>query len=207
MHLNFQTLQGFLTVKLSPQERRRVEAHLATCTICFDQLALLRRSKGMTAAADFVAPPLDLEQRAAAALHHFQARQTERVQTVAYICTQDRQPAVGFRGTPSEHQTLYTTDRHDIDIRQSFDQAVNRFVLHGQILPLEDQSNPLAGIEVRLVNMANLERLRITNSVGEFTFSYVPEGLYSLVIPLVQEDIILKSIVIKPRLSADSATT
>jgi len=200
MHINTQTLHRFLAQTLGEQEQSRIEAHLATCKICSEHLTMLRRSFANTTSGELARPSASLVQRSIAAFQKFQTQRPDRVQRIARCCTKGEQQArAGLRSAVQENQFLYTMQSYDIDIRQSFDQHKNRFDLHGQILPHKDQVTEWAGHEVCLTDAANLQRLRITDALGEFTFSYITEGVYSLLISLNAEDIIVEPIVVKQR--------
>lgn len=200
MHINTQTLHNFLAQKLSVQEQKRIEAHLATCRSCSEHFVMLRRSFANETSSPLVRPPAALVQRSIAAFRKFQSQQAERVKVVAHCPMQgEGQAQPGLRAVAHENQMLYTTDHYDIDIRRSFDESTNSFALHGQILPHEDQFTELSGFEVHLIKMKQIQRSRITNALGEFTFSYIPEGSYSLLIALIAEDVVVNAIVVKQK--------
>lgn len=118
--------------------------------------------------------------------------------------------ALGRRGAPQEEQFLYTVDGYDIDLHCSYDPALQSFVLQGQILAhspdvttdMGTDVDMLEGLEVRLIAKQTPadhrgERLRLTDALGQFTFSYVTAGEYTLTLLLAEEELLLEGIVAK----------
>lgn len=146
-------------------------------------------------------PPAALLQRAKAAFRQQQRRLPQRRHITAIA--QPLAPATpGRRGVQQEEQFLYATDAYDIDIQCTYDTTTQSAILQGQILARSPDAGNLEGVEVRLIAVRTEHgpmpaRLRLTDALGQFTFSYLVVGEYQIMLLFAEEEVSLDGIVIK----------
>jgi hypothetical protein len=100
------------------------------------------------------------------------------------------------RGGLTNHQLLYSVGSFDMDLQIVKDPNNRQFVLRGQILGPEPTTDALEGIELRLKNQQGFDSRGLTDALGQFRFSNLLEGVYSLKLRFDHADIIVEQLVI-----------
>jgi hypothetical protein len=202
-HLAFQKLISYLDRTLNPTEQQKIEAHLATCSHCKDELNRAHRTLAAMREDDLVAPEPNLLDRLTAAFRHKQKRLPQRPQRGALLefDSWTKMTPLGVRGTIQERQLLFSESNFDLDLQIVKDPATDAFVLRGQLLgrDSDDTFEPdhLAGIELHLTGADDVERRGLTDELGQFSFSHLPRGTYTLRVMLDDHDITLESLELK----------
>ena len=185
MHLNTETALDLIDGHLGTAEEAGWRTHLSTCPDCFafheGSLVLrdtLKRSHLQSAPKPFLT--------AAQNLFPFEAapEKPSRIRQVVASLVFDSflQPAfAGARGSNATRQLVLRAEEFDIHIRVSTTQDSRE--LMGQIQP---RGRKTLSDAPRLHLLRNGERVSSAevNDLGEFSFSFVPEGLLSLQIDL-----------------------
>jgi len=202
-HLSFHTLMTYSNDNLNDAERKEVETHLAACSDCQSELALVRRIVGAMRGEDLVTPSSSLIDRILTAFRRKQARLPERPHRRATLQFDSwtKLAPLGVRGTPQERQILFSEDEYDLDLQIARDVESDTFVLRGQILDGEAQPYGLEGIELCLSSSC-IDRYGLTDTLGRFSFSQLSQGDYSLQVILEDQDIFVEPVYI-----ADSWTS
>jgi len=201
-HPNFQKLVDYLDDKLDAGEAQEIKAHVTACAQCETELNRARYLLTTRQDDDLVAPEVNLLNRVVTAFRRQQKRLPERPQRGASLEFDSWTQAapLGARGIVQERQLLFSEDNFDVDLQIVKDPPhSNTFSVRGQFLNNEAASDvtDLDGIEIRLTNAANAEWRGLADSLGQFSFSQLPEGLYTLSIILEEQDIILEDVELK----------
>jgi len=188
-HLTFPRLVDYIEGKLDETDRKAIDAHLATCARCQREWERSRRL--MEDVRAFEEPPASLPQRILAAVRHKKSRHPHRPRHSATLQFDSWINAAlqGVRGTPQERQLLFTEDGFDLDVEIVEDKHSEAFLLRGQLLSDRVGLDELEGVELRLMSEADIERRGVTDRLGRFSFSLLPEGRYSLQVMLDDHDI------------------
>ncbi len=194
-HPSFQRLLAYLRDELSAAEKETVKGHLETCTHCQQELNLARRVL-LGAKNELHSPPSDLLGRVTAAFRHWRSRSPSRPQRQAVLRFDSwaQLAALGVRGTPQERLLLFSENAFDLDVQVARSEA-NTFALRGQVLGKGSQPDTLEGIELRVVNADGAIRRGLTDEVGCFSFTQLPEGTYSVHVVFEDHDVVLGPIV------------
>lgn len=201
-HPNFQKLVDYLNNQLKAEETQAIDAHIKGCAQC--ETELNRASYLVTTQQDddLVAPELSLLNRVVTAFRRQQSRLSDRPQRRASLefDSWTEMTPVGARGMTQERQLLFSEDIFDVDLQVVKDPPnSNTFTLRGQFLISDDVSGfaDLDGIEIHLTDAVNTEWRGLTDTLGQFSFSQLPEGIYTLSIILEDHDVTLEDVELK----------
>ncbi len=147
---------------------------------------------------EFVDPPADLVGRIMTAVRRRKARRAERpcYRPPLRFDSWTRWAALGMRGTPQERLLLFSEDAFDFDVQIAKGETAGTFVLRGQVLGKESPPGTLEGIELHVVNADGVTRRGLTDEVGCFSFTQLPEGAYSVHIIFDDRDVVLDPVVL-----------
>lgn len=189
-HLDSSTLVDLIDDLLSPEVRASVHDHLAKCAICRHELGNLRLLLSQTEQETSAQPPPDLLQRVAAAFERRLRRVAEPLSTPSFLLfdSWNAQTWQGVRGHTDEHQLLYTCAGYDLDLQFKRNVHTGMIDVRGQLLPTSN-ADPLGGVEVRLTQRDQEPRHQLSDELGQFSFSQLPEGIGSLSIFLDSHEI------------------
>lgn len=195
-HVSFRYLVWYVEGNLDRAQREKVEAHVALCADCRRELERMRHLKD--GVGEFVAPPADLVSRVMTAVRRRKARRAERPRywPALRFDSWTRWAALGMRGTPQERLLLFSEDTFDFDVQIAKGGTAGTFVLRGQVLGKESPPGALEGIELHVVNADGVTRRGLTDEVGCFSFTQLPEGTYSVHVIFDDRDIVLDPVVI-----------
>ena len=201
-HPNFQKLVDYLDDKLSTDEAQEIKAHVTACAQCETELNRAGYLVITRQDDDLVAPELSLLNRVVTAFRRQQNRLVERPQRGASLefDSWTQMAPLGVRGVVPERQMLFSEDTFDVDLQIVKDPPdSNTFALRGQFLISNDRSgfDALDGIEIRLTHTVGTEWRGLTDLLGQFSFSQLPKGLYTLSIILEDHDITLEDVELK----------
>ena len=186
MHLNTETALDFIEGRLAQDHEAFWKEHMDVCTKCkmdflqWQQITVgLQRSHLMTASEQELEDAARIGSRI-----QREARPTLRSIVATLVFDSFTQPAMaGVRGTGTQvgRQLVMRAEEFDIHIKVWGDSERRQML--GQLLP---RSGRTFGKGARFHLLRNGERLEstITDELGEFHFSYVPEGDLSLQIDL-----------------------
>lgn len=195
-HISFQRLIDYLEDRLSAEEAAEVSLHLARCDECQHSFALARQFLTNMRGRNLEKPKAGLLRRAIAAFRQQQQRLAHRTQqtgALRYDNWQDHRLA-GARGLPGEHQLLYQAAGYDVDLQITHAPASQSYVLRGQILTTGQPQAAIEGSAIRLTDEATIERGALADHLGQFQFSYLHQGAYTLTITAEAVDIVIRSV-------------
>jgi len=201
-HPNFQKLVDYLNNQLTADETQAIEAHVTGCAQCETELNRARYLVTTQQDDDLVAPELSLLSRVVTAFRRQQNRLPNRPQREASLefDSWTEMAPVGARGMAQERQLLFSEEMFDVDLQIVKDPPKSStFTLRGQVLNGDDETGfaDLDGLEIRLTDAASTEWRGLTDTLGQFSFSQLPEGVYTLSIILEDHDIILEDVELK----------
>jgi hypothetical protein len=199
-HIPFTTQISYLEYSLNGPERDKVEAHLDQCSACREAVEATKQTLHNLHHSDLVEPEPSLIQRTLAAFRRQRRRLEDRPQRTAELAfdSWSKMAPVGVRhgGMPANHQMLFTENDLDLDVQVSKDETNGLFVLRGQLLEVNVDLTNLEGIEVLLIDPEGTSQRGLTDDLGQFTFSYLSQGTYTLQVALDDSDLKLEAIVI-----------
>lgn len=198
-HIPFSIQINYLEYSLNEAEHAEVQAHLDLCSTCLQAVEETRQTLHNLRYSDLVEPQPSLIQRTLAAFRRQRRRMEDRPQRTAMLTFDSwaKTAPVGVRrGMPANHQLLFTENDLDLDVQVSNDETSGLFILRGQLLEVSTQLNNLEGIEVLLTDPEGISQRGLTDELGQFTFSYLAQGTYSLQVALDDSDLKLETIVI-----------
>ena len=192
-HIPFRKLSDYVSGDLPLVERVDVEAHIATCSRCADELAELERLlQLMRNDLSEDAPPHVIKR----ALKLFRARNKQqntssdfgrRVLAVLHFDSLGLAPAFGVRsGKPGARQLLFSTNVNEIDLR--IEPAGQAWLVSGQILGGE------AANGTAILQGATGVRETALNELNEFTLPPVEAGTYKLILSLTDVEVEIEEI-------------
>ena len=198
-HPNFQKLVNYLDDKLGVDEAQEIKAHVTVCAQCETELNRARYLVTTRQDDDLVAPELSLLNLVVTAFRRQQSRLPDRPQHGASLefDSWTKMAPLGVRGMVQERQLLFSEGMFDVDLQIVKDPPnSSTFTLRGQFLAHDEASGfaDLSGIEIRLTDATNTERRGLTDSLGQFRFSQLPEGSYTIRVILEDHDIILEDV-------------
>ena len=201
-HPNFQKLVDFLDDNLSAGEVQEIKTHITACAQCETELNRARYLLTTRQDDDLIAPELSLLNRVVVAPAVRLAADGDRPQRGASLefDSWTQMAPLGARGVVQERQLLFSEDRFDIDLQIAKDPPnSSTFTLRGQFLINNEISgfDALDGIEIRLTGATDTAWRSLTDRLGQFSFSQLPEGVYSLSIILEDHDITLENVELK----------
>jgi anti-sigma factor RsiW len=187
-HIPFHRLVDLAEGRLPPDERERLQAHLAACGRCSREAAeierlisLMRADTSQDAPRPVISRAVDLFRKSSSSKPASPGVK-QRITASLRFDSLGLAPAFGVRsGEPSARQLLYSAESHDIDLR--IEPAEPAWILSGQVLG-ESAAGGLADLQG--VERAIQTRL---NEQSEFSFPPVPAGTYRLVIDLAGHDV------------------
>jgi hypothetical protein len=95
-----------------------------------------------------------------------------------------------------QRQLIYTTESAEIALTIQPTLPNQSFTLSGQIFPLGD--TPAPAFSVQLLRDIQEVGLAAADDLGEFTFSNIPVGEYSLVVSAGQYEVVIPSLHLQP---------
>ena len=95
-----------------------------------------------------------------------------------------------------QRQLIYTTESAEIALTIQPTLPNQSFTLSGQIFPLGD--TPAPAFSIQLLRDIQEVGLAAADDLGEFTFSNVPVGEYSLVVSTGQYEVVISSLHLQP---------
>lgn len=201
-HPKFQKLVDYLNNQLSADETQKIKAHITACVQCKTELNRAGYLVTARQEDDLVAPELSLLNRVVTAFRRQQNRLPNRPQRKASLefDSWTEMTPLGARGMTQERQLLFSEDVFDIDLQIAEDPPnSSTFTLRGQFLINNDISgfDALDGIEIRLTDAVNAEWRGLTDSLGQFSFSQLLDGIYTLNVILEDHDITLEDVELK----------
>ena len=201
-HPNFQKLVDYLDDKLSENEAQKIKAHVTACAHCETELNRARYLVTTRQDEALVEPESGLLDRVVTAFRRRQNRLPHRPQRDASLefDSWTQMAALGVRGMSQERQMLFSEDMVDVDLQIAKDSPNGHtFTLRGQFLINNETSgfSSLDGIEIHLMDTANTEWRGLTDALGQFSFSQLSEGTYTLNIILEDHDINLEDVNLK----------
>lgn len=201
-HLSFQELVSYL--KNNVAQATETEKHLQTCSRCRAELLLIQKA---TEALDtntpdsLVEPTPGLKRRALTAFQRKQRQNQDRVRLTATLKYDSRTKivAAGMRGgRETDRQLLYAINngRYDVDFQIAKDTS-DTYVLRGQIMTGAIPEINLEGLELRCINADGLERRGLSDNLGRFTFSRLPQAIYAIQITFDDSVVLFEAVEIK----------
>jgi anti-sigma factor RsiW len=191
---------AYVLGELPDTDAATLEDHLRQgCARCAERVAWLRRVTDLMQGDDSTDPPPSVLSQAAAIFprQSLPGRRHLLHKLVAALLFDSRhaQPAYGLRGGPAaERQLLFSAPGVDVDLHVRPGDGEGEFVLMGQVLTEEADLAQVAGAEVVLRRGRRQVLARRTDSLGEFAFSRLPPGQYSLRIRLPSQEIDLPGV-------------
>lgn len=139
-------------------------------------------------------PSEELLRRVVSSFRHHRRRAAQRTaeKALLHFDSWTRMTPMGVRGVAQERQVLFSTPTLDVDFQITREPASEHFTLRGQILGEYEDS--LEGIEVRLYRKGMLYRRVLTDALGCFVFSLLPEGSYTLRVILDDQEIVVEPV-------------
>jgi len=195
-HISFQRLIDYLEDRLRAEEAAEVSLHLVRCDECQRSLTLARQFLTNMRGQNLEQPRAGLLRRAIAAFRQQQQRSPHRAQQrgdLRYDNWQDHLLA-GARGLPGEHQLLYQASGYDVDLQITHDPASQSYVLRGQILTTVQPQAAMEGSAIRLTDGETVERGALADHLGQFQFSLLPQGAYTLTITAEAVDLVIRTV-------------
>lgn len=194
-HIPFSQLVDLVEGRLPPDERPPLEAHIASCARCSDEVAKLERLIGLmrTSTAEDAPPSVidrvmrlfPLRTASSGLRRHISA--VLRFDSLKFGLA----PAFGARsGEPSARQLLLNAEAHDIDLR--IEPAGEAWVISGQVF-----GESAAGGQLELQGATSSNQAAL-NEQSEFTLPPVPAGLYKLILHLTDVDVEVDELKIGP---------
>jgi hypothetical protein len=178
-HINFQKLVSYFDQLLEPSERERVQSHLAQCQPCRRRLQEIQWLLQDIPWSKRDAPSPDLISRAAAAFRHRKPATPQQT----YLAALDQSylsSGVGVRGGSSSADRLYVAGPFEVSVQTTLERPDATWSLRGQFLSTQLQVKDLEGIWLTLSRTDHKERLGLTGRFGEFGFSQLMPGTFSL---------------------------
>jgi hypothetical protein len=127
---------------------------------------------------------------------HVQLAQRPHRQAVLQFDSWARMALAGLRGPQQERQLLFSESVFDLDLLVVKDHETGSFVLCGQILDGESQPFGLEGVEIELSG-ADIQRYRVSDRLGRFSFSQLPKGTYRIQVALEDRIISLEPVLVE----------
>ena len=201
-HPKFQKLVDYLDDQLNVNEAQEIKAHVTACAQCETELNRARYLVTTRQDDDLITPELSLLNRVVTAFRRQQNRLPDRPQRGASLefDSWTQMAPLGVRGVAQERQMLFSEDMFDIDLQiVKGPPNSSTFTLRGQFLINDDASGlaGLDGIEIRLTDAAKIEWRVLTDTLGQFSFSQLSEGFYTLNVILEDHDINLEEVELK----------
>ena len=190
-HLTYETLVNYLEERLSVEERRSVDAHLAsTCEACGRHLALLRKVFDTVNSDHTTPPPASVLKRAIdIPLTNPKSPQPGTLQRLIAALSFDSHLQLSSaltRGASRERQMLFSAENMDIDLKIT--PARGNHDLLGQVMG--EQAGNVASAFVSLQsNSGQILRATETDSLGQFAFREISSGVYDLIFDLQTQEI------------------
>lgn len=197
-HLTFQQALEYLKGQLPPAEIPLVQTHLAHCEICQKEVAMAQQVTQISPPLE--QPPQTLLNRLTEAFRRRQTRPNTRPSLPALLQFDSWSvpTPLGVRGGAlRERQLLFNHEQYDLDLQIVKDPGSNSFQLLGQLLSMDDDVSQLAGFEIQLLEAEEIIRRVVTDELGQFVFQQLPAGVYSLLVQLDQEDLVLEALEIQ----------
>jgi hypothetical protein len=196
-HLTYTALLSYIGNQLSDDDRAEVETHLYSdsCQLCGEKAARLRVVLDAVSKDRSVAPPeavlrnalnVDLKQPVSLAQPFLQM--LAKLQFDSRLQLSPMQA----RGVAKTRHMLFSTPQLDIDLEITPDKGEHNLV--GQILDSEQANEPsMAFVSLKNETGEMLQGTE-TDSLGQFTFQQVPNGVYDLVFDLDSQEVFISSL-------------
>jgi hypothetical protein len=198
-HIKYGILLNYLEDRLSAEERRQVDAHLARpCWQCARHLTLLRAVLHTTTGDRTSAPPEEVLKRAVDIPKTHQTRQPKpwvRVVAALRFDSHLQLSAAATRGATRARQLLFTTEQLDIDLQIRPGRGDSDLL--GQMLGIR-RVEEMVPVFVSLQSSAGeLLRATETDPLGQFAFRQIPFGTYDLVFDLENQEVAVTGLELK----------
>ena len=196
-HITFEALSDYCTGIAGVETQEQILSHLeADCVPCTARLAFLNSAlSGMKAASQVLAPPFPLE--AAKALFRERFRATKKTPLIAQLTFDGFRSLapLGVRGVTSPFQQLYRADGYDIDLYQE-PQGEDEWYIIGQAITQDDDAFPaLTAAEMTSTEGVTIPaHLDQSESQTEFHFSALTVGKYTLLLRLIEIEILIPEV-------------
>lgn len=198
---SFEDIISLVVGELDPAAAARLQTHLAAgCDRCQANLAWAERVIGRMKADTSEVPPLEGLRRARSIFRdHLAARRApgpgllQRLATTLLFDGRQQLAMAGVRGADAtRYKLLFSTEIADIDLHIERE-ADDRWWLMGQVMPhaLDVDVNALP---VQLLSTDREIGAVMTNALGEFKFTGIPAGTYSLTLLMTMGEIELSPI-------------
>jgi hypothetical protein len=184
MHFNTETALDFVEGRLAQKEELFWQKHVEICDQCTETIGLwlrvksdLRRSHLNSVSPYVLGQVIDLFP-----CHQQESRLTLRSVIATLIFDSFQQPAfVGARGTSARQLVMHAED-FDVHIMLWGDAAERQML--GQLLPRNGQVPPPIA-RFHLIQNGKKVRTTAVDELGEFHFTDIPEGDWSLEVDLI----------------------
>jgi hypothetical protein len=200
------SLVEFLNDRMTPQERKHVEAHLATgCRRCEEERVWLAEILELTSSdLSFEFP----EHIIGRVIDQFKSTRPakpsliERLQGHLVFDSFQMQPLMGLRDsltaeqTPSERQVLYNADGYDVDLRFEVIEASDAGVFENVIGQILSQESPGAGTIFRVSLLQGTREVASadTNEQGIFRFTRILSGVYAMKVVVPEGEVYIDEV-------------
>lgn len=205
VHLTFEHFTDYLQQTLSATEMQEIDAHLAACSSCRQELLRVERFLQSIEKQTLIQPAAAITANLLDALARRQETPLDRAISQADLeydsWTTPR--TAHQRGSTQSRQLLFTADDGDIDLEIVYDAQERLYTIRGQLLLTQPDTalsptTTLSGVIVRLTKNGAIQRRGVTDALGHFRFSAFPAGLYQLQIDWHHDRIVLDDIELTP---------
>lgn len=200
LHPTLTNLMEYVENLLTEKERARVKAHLEQpCPRCQETLVHLEQMRQLLYQPKLPsqAPPATVLQRMVSAFHTTRPSWLQRVQAALLFDSSQQLSLAPVRGLPQARQMLFRASGVDIDLRVT--QEDGAASIHGQVLSGDEEAEAgrLDTVTVSLQQAGEIVAHTQTDEWGQFTFSYVPTGVYDLLVSYGEMQIAVENLLLE----------
>jgi len=202
---HFSELLDWLEGRLPPEEAQALAERLETAGAATQaDLDWLRLFHQAWQSVQFASPPpsvRDTLQRRFAA--YAETRQPpglfQRLLAILSFDSRVQPVTAGLRSVADDteqRQLIYTSEAAEIAVTIQPTLPDKNFTLTGQIFPLRD--TPADAFSIQLLTDSREVGLVAADELGEFTFTYLPAGEYSMVVSAGEYEVVISSLYLQP---------
>ncbi len=181
-HIPFHQLTDYACDRIADrQEEQAIRAHVNLCSECRQALAIAWQIAQQARTPDVGQPSSALMQRVLKATRNHYSTQIPTPLPIALL--HDSKLDVGLpetRGTTQERELLFSFGRFDLHIAILHAELQESYTLLGQLLTGDHSDCDIEGSRIELQQNRLALRTVLTDNLGRFRISQIPEGEYGL---------------------------